>query len=422
MPLTRVLIVEDSMDIGRYYQETIRAAFPGVPMTTVPSAEEALLEASRYSYDLLITDIRLPGISGFDLARKIRPRQPEIKIMMVTGLKVDSFLEKQTRDLNIDLLLSKPVGIVEFLEGVEKLTGEHSAFSAGQVQSAGQVTPGKSGPLRRSVVDEPRTQRLPYPENSALTPSTGKTIPLPRRVGLEAQTLDALLAELRSALNAQTVAVVDAQGLVVDQAGEWPSAVPAVSLVPDVLAALGASAKVSAHLRPGVPSAAHALHGETFDLAFSAVGSAAVLVILRASSGALRLALAFEHLLSLQERITVLLDAKKKAAVAQPSERVKDSLPPPVDPILARSTLVTMPLKPVVTEAPLPEDGMRLDALSAIIGKPVAAPGTQDADAFWDNAVSNKPPTAPADGALTYEEARKMGLLPDESADNEKLG
>ena len=425
MALKRVLIVEDSMDIGRYYQETIRAAFGGVPITLVPSAEEALLEASRYSYDLLITDIRLPGISGFDLARKIRPRQPEIKIMMVTGLKVDSFLEKQTRDLNIDLLLSKPVGIVEFLEGVEKLTGEHSALATGEAPASAKVKPGKSGPLARSVVDEPRTQRLPYADSS----STGKTVPLPRRVGQEAQTLGALLVELRSALNAQAVIVIDAQGSVVDQAGEWPGQDLAALLVPDVLAALAASAKVSAHLRPGAPSAAHALHGETYDLAFSAVGGAAALVFLRASSGALRLALAFEHLLTLQERIASLLEAKKKApplavpAIEPPPETVSQVilLPQTVDPVLDHSTSVTMPLNPGAVDTPLSEDGDRLDELSAIFGSADPAPAAQDADAFWDQAVSSKPSSAPVDGALTYDQAREMGLLPDDQAEAKKL-
>ncbi len=65
--MKRVLIVDDAIDLGRLLQDAVKTAHPEVPILVVPSAEEALLEFSRLTVDLLITDIRLPGMSGLEL-------------------------------------------------------------------------------------------------------------------------------------------------------------------------------------------------------------------------------------------------------------------------------------------------------------------------------------------------------------------
>ena len=47
MSLKRVLIVDDAMELGRLYQEALRTVYPGVPVTFVPSAEEARKRAAE---------------------------------------------------------------------------------------------------------------------------------------------------------------------------------------------------------------------------------------------------------------------------------------------------------------------------------------------------------------------------------------
>ena len=115
MSLKRVLIVDDAMELGRMYQDALRTTYPGVPVSFVPSAEEAMLEATRYTFDLMIVDIRLPGMSGVDLLRKIRARQPGIKAIMITGLKIDDELRKKVETVHADKLLRKPLGVSQFL-------------------------------------------------------------------------------------------------------------------------------------------------------------------------------------------------------------------------------------------------------------------------------------------------------------------
>lgn len=86
MGMKRVLIVDDAIDLGRMLQDALKVMHPEIPITVVPSAEEALLELTRFSFDLLVTDLRLPGMNGLELIRKIRVRQPNIKVILMTAL------------------------------------------------------------------------------------------------------------------------------------------------------------------------------------------------------------------------------------------------------------------------------------------------------------------------------------------------
>ena len=63
----RILIVDDQRDITRMLRLAVEALGRGYSVADVPSAEEALLEVRRAAVDLLITDLRLPGISGLEL-------------------------------------------------------------------------------------------------------------------------------------------------------------------------------------------------------------------------------------------------------------------------------------------------------------------------------------------------------------------
>jgi DNA-binding response OmpR family regulator len=411
MTLNRVLIVEDTRDVGRYYQDTIRAAFPGVGISLVPSAEEALLEASRFSYDLLVSDIRLPGISGFDLVRKIRPRLPEIKIMIVTGLKVDALMEKQCRDLGVDLMLSKPVGVKEFLGSIEALTGEKSRLALGDLDGTAFPQP----PLRLAQT-APLLLRPNDPPAAAQQPSkAGSGDPTSLRL---------LLADLRGSLNAQLVVLLDEQGAVTEQAGNWPTPELERRLVPEVLAARAGLDKLSTMLRPAGASSAHAIQGEAFDLAFAPVDRSIVLVFLRSSSGPLRLALAFEHLMTVQTKLARILE-ENRAKMPRPLAPATLAefaptlvLPESEPPLMLAAQVVTAPLSPdklpaAPVEPPVPEDPAALASLSALLGQGDARKGTEDVDAFWDQAITTKK-SSPGEGALTYEQARELGLLPKE--------
>ena len=306
MALKRVMIVEDSIDVGRMYQDTIRSAYPDVPITFVPSAEEGILEASRYSFDLIVADIRLPGMSGFDLVRKVRVRQPDVKAIMVTGLKIDEDLEKQCKLVGAELLLPKPIGVAEFIAGAG---AGHRRDSPGRGRRGLGKRARPSAAGARGGCGGRRTSRKP---RRWLRQAALESVPRRRKGARPAEpeppTLGSALCELRGSLGALAVIFLDDQGRVVAQAGEWPAADLEARLVPEVMAGLSALEKVSLQIRSGLPVAAHALRGQTFDLAFAPVGRFALLVFLRTSTGALRLALAFDQLLTTQVLLAGILE------------------------------------------------------------------------------------------------------------------
>ena len=82
-----VLIVDDQRDILRLLHSTLDTLKkPEIKVFEAPSGEEALLESSRRKIDLLVTDYKLPGMSGVELMHKIRVRHPEAKVVLITGM------------------------------------------------------------------------------------------------------------------------------------------------------------------------------------------------------------------------------------------------------------------------------------------------------------------------------------------------
>ena len=79
----RVLVVEDDEDVRTYVVETLRAL--NYRVDEAATGDDALKVADRQSFDLLLTDVVLPGINGRQLAERLTTRQPAIKVLFMTG-------------------------------------------------------------------------------------------------------------------------------------------------------------------------------------------------------------------------------------------------------------------------------------------------------------------------------------------------
>ena len=84
-------------------------------------ADEALaLMASNHPVDMLVTDVRMPGMSGVDLARKVREGHPTIPVLFVTGYATE--LECGTRRLLDDAaMLTKPFTLDTFAQTIRRM-------------------------------------------------------------------------------------------------------------------------------------------------------------------------------------------------------------------------------------------------------------------------------------------------------------
>lgn len=378
MSLKRVLIVDDAMDLGRLYQDALRTLYEGVPVTFVPSAEEALLETSRYTFDLMIADIRLPGMSGFDLLRKLRVRQPNIKVIMITGMRKDARMDKEFAESGAQKLLVKPVSIPDFLDAVREVVGEEAAATV------------KTAPLE--IEKKPSATPTPAPETGG--------------------SLSAVLTELRGTLGAQAVILLDDRGKNVAEAGDWPAPNLEAQLVPPLMGHMSTSEKVSAQLGAGLPRGVQAFRGSEFDLLAAPVGSFVLLVFLKPGRGTLRLALGFEETLHVQERLAdILKDMGLNIMPVVSAPQATPAAEAEAAPEVAQAQVEPEPAPPTEDELP------GLQALEELLGKvETVVPAAVNLDDFWEQAAAGESKTAANGDALTYEQALKLGLLPDEDA------
>jgi putative nucleotidyltransferase with HDIG domain len=79
----RVLVVDDQAPILRFITSALSGH--GCAPSTASTAEEALALVARYQFDLVISDIMMPGLSGLDLLRAVKARQPSTPVVLITG-------------------------------------------------------------------------------------------------------------------------------------------------------------------------------------------------------------------------------------------------------------------------------------------------------------------------------------------------
>ena len=120
----RVLIVDDEEPILHFVDRVLCKA--GYDTTLAPGASEALeLLASGPPFDLLLTDLMMPGMRGDELARVLCQRVPEIKVLYMTGFADRLFAERKTLWAN-EAFVEKPVTVAGLQEAVSLLLFGHT--------------------------------------------------------------------------------------------------------------------------------------------------------------------------------------------------------------------------------------------------------------------------------------------------------
>ncbi len=110
MPPSKILIVEDESDVLSIMRGLIRELIDGYDIITVGSGAEALACVENESVALVLTDYHMPGVNGLDLARGIKVRRPDVKVMMITAYP-SADLEQRARAVGVDEFLSKPFAL-----------------------------------------------------------------------------------------------------------------------------------------------------------------------------------------------------------------------------------------------------------------------------------------------------------------------
>jgi CheY-like chemotaxis protein len=120
-----VLVVDDMADTRRLMRRVLERA--GLQVAEAANGEEAIVAITRGRPALVVLDLRLPGISGFDVARWVRSQpDPEIArtILLACSASVQPEVQREALDAGADAFEGKPFDIATFADRIRQLLPE----------------------------------------------------------------------------------------------------------------------------------------------------------------------------------------------------------------------------------------------------------------------------------------------------------
>lgn len=120
----KILVVDDDILVLNALQELLVA--DGYEVTTATRGQDALEILERESFDLVVLDVVMPKMTGFDVCREIRARDHErsrIKIIILTA-KTDPRDLEIGREAECDLYLTKPIDPRKLKELIRSTLGD----------------------------------------------------------------------------------------------------------------------------------------------------------------------------------------------------------------------------------------------------------------------------------------------------------
>ena len=349
-----VLLVDDQRDIVRLLHSTLQTLGHDLDIVDAPSGEEALLESSRRKVDLLVADYLLPGISGVELMRKIKVRNPDMRVIFISGMT-----ERKARDEMLNAgavaIFDKPIPLADFLDAVERSLG-----------------------LVRTI--------------------------FPMEMGEEAeehrQNLSELLGGFRQKITADAVFLLNDRGRVLARAGDLYDSSMEVSLLSALMGIYSAAFKVSRIIRQEHLDNYHVFRGGDHDLLLIPVDSShALLLAGKGLADSKRILQTVEGMLFVRGDVENIL---KSLGMGETGDEAKTDVP----------ENEAQPELYIPEDQQEPELEVDVEELFAVAGK---QKGVKDLDAFWDEAIEKTGNLPINPDVITFDEAQKLGLNPGEA-------
>ena len=120
----RVLVVDDEASIRDLLKKTL--ALAEYDVDTAPDGGTALVMLRSSEYDLLVADLKMPGMDGLALIRQARRLRSDLPVIIVTGFSSESSAI-EALNLGVASYLLKPFGVHDVLSAASKALGASSA-------------------------------------------------------------------------------------------------------------------------------------------------------------------------------------------------------------------------------------------------------------------------------------------------------
>ena len=115
----KVLLVDDEQKFATMLAK--RLALRGIDIDYVYAGDDAIAKAQAQRYDVAILDVKMPGIGGIELKRKLKELDPCLKIIFLTGH--GSKTDFETGSAEAECYLAKPIQIDELIAILREVTG-----------------------------------------------------------------------------------------------------------------------------------------------------------------------------------------------------------------------------------------------------------------------------------------------------------
>lgn len=107
-----VLIIDDNVAMAENLQEILEDE--GVRVDLATDGYEAMRKLDEASYDLVITDVRMPGMNGIEVLKAVNERWPRLPVLVMTAYSADTLMEEAYTEGALDVL-PKPVDIEQVI-------------------------------------------------------------------------------------------------------------------------------------------------------------------------------------------------------------------------------------------------------------------------------------------------------------------
>jgi DNA-binding response OmpR family regulator len=117
----RIMVVDDEYDLILVYRMFL--GYYGFEIDTFSDPKRALSNFKPDYYDLVILDIKMPGMDGFELYQEIKEKDPNAKVCFLTAseLYYKEFRSKECSALDKELFIRKPIGNEELIKEIKRL-------------------------------------------------------------------------------------------------------------------------------------------------------------------------------------------------------------------------------------------------------------------------------------------------------------
>ena len=121
MENNRILVVDDEPDLTQV--SALALEYHGYKVDSFNDPQEALSKFKPGSYDLIILDIKMPKMDGFELYHEIKKKDNNAKVCFLTAseLYYEEFRNKEYRALDRNLFIRKPINNEDLVKEINKI-------------------------------------------------------------------------------------------------------------------------------------------------------------------------------------------------------------------------------------------------------------------------------------------------------------